>query len=323
MNDFDVEFLLNRIFVGSLFFYFKNDLYELKYATNNIKYHANLIYDNILHEERFNDWIREENMIHHMVSAGLWTYQTDSLITKLEKQIEDLKVDLFKSYLAPDKQKTFRKSLNNARYNLGNILSKKQEFLTHTLEGYALSIKNEYIICNTLYKNNKQIFDNNSKDFKSYSYFNDIVNEINKHNITLEQFKFVARSSLWRSYWNANKNNIFSNQVIDWTDDQRTLVNISRMYDNVYENPDCPSDEVINDDDMLDGWMIMQRRKTEKEKKTKNFDELNPHVKNAGEVFVMTKGSDAFEDVMSMNSPEAIMKQNKTFETIKDKIKAK
>ena len=320
MNDFDIEFLLSRIFVGSLFFYFKNDLYELRYATNDIKYHANLIYSNILNEERFNDWIREEDITLHMINAGLWTFQTDSMIKNLETKIEDLKVDLFKASLSIDQQKPIRKALNTNRQNLNNILLKKQEFLTHTLEGYALSIKNEFLICNTLYKNNKKIFDSNTNDFKSYSYFNDIVNEINKYNITLEEFKKTARSNIWRSYWGANKNNVFAVQVVDWTDDQRTLVNISRMYDNIYENPDCPSDTVINDDDMLDGWMIMQRRKSEKDKKTKTFDDLNPHVKNANEVFVMSQGKNSYEDIVSMNSTESASKQQKIFEKVKESI---
>jgi hypothetical protein len=169
MNDFDIELLLNRIFVGSLFFNFKNELYELKYASNQIKYQSNLIYQNIINEERFDEWIREENIVYYMINAGLWTHQTDSMIKKTEKDIEEHKVNLFKFALSKEKQKPIRKYLNSAKSSLNNILLKKQEFLAHTLEGYALSIKNEYLICNTLYKNNKRVFDNSSNDFKSYS----------------------------------------------------------------------------------------------------------------------------------------------------------
>jgi hypothetical protein len=89
------------------------------------------------------------------------------------------------------------------------------------------------------------------------------------------------------------------------------------MYDNIYENPDCPSDEIIDDDDMLDGWMILQRRKSEIDKKTKTFDEMNPHLKNAGEVFIMTKGEEGYEEVLSMNSPDAMSRQKEKFEFIK------
>ena len=44
------------------------------------------------------------------------------------------------------------------------------------------------------------------------------------------------------------------------------------MYDNIQESMDCPTEDVINDDDMLDGWFIVQNRKREKDKKEKDVD---------------------------------------------------
>ena len=38
------------------------------------------------------------------------------------------------------------------------------------------------------------------------------------------------------------------------------------MYDNVYESHERPNDKIIEDDDCLDGWFIVQRRKHEKDK---------------------------------------------------------
>jgi hypothetical protein len=45
------------------------------------------------------------------------------------------------------------------------------------------------------------------------------------------------------------------------------------MYDNVYESMECPPDEVIKDDDMLDGWFIQQHKDREKKLKEKSTDE--------------------------------------------------
>jgi hypothetical protein len=47
------------------------------------------------------------------------------------------------------------------------------------------------------------------------------------------------------------------------TDEQRALVNWSLLYDNVYQHPECPADAVVEDDDLLDGWLIDQRRDRE------------------------------------------------------------
>jgi hypothetical protein len=286
-----------------------------------------LIYGNIINEEKYGEWIREENLIPVMMSLGLWARNTEKEISRLEKKIEDLKVDLYKNFKKRDNQKKIRKSLQDTKSDLGSIIMRKHDFMTHTLEGYALSIKNEYIICRTLYKNDKRLFDSQNQDSTSYTYFNDLVNEINQYMISIDQFKTIARSPAWRSYWNANKTNVFSAQVIDWTDDQRTLVNITKMYDNVLENPECPPEEIINDDDMLDGWMITQKRKAEKEKSQKSLDELNPNLKNANEVFLFANNEDTFEDISSLNGEESnyrlkeklrFMKNNK--ELIDDSI---
>jgi hypothetical protein len=106
---------------------------------------------------------------------------------------------------------------------------------------------------------------------------------------------------------------MFPGPVSEWTDDQRSLVSFSQMYDSIYEHPECPSEAVIDDDDTLDGWMIFQKRKVEKAKKQQSIDEMNPNLKNAGEVFLFGKNSNEVEEIMSLNSPEALHK-------IKEKI---
>ena len=96
---------------------------------------------------------------------------------------------------------------------------------------------------------------------------------------------------MWRGYWNADKTNIFDKCTTELTDEQRALLNISRMYDNIYEHPECPDDKIIEDDDALDGWMILQKRKNDKDKKKSQFDSSNPNLKNSGEVFVMSRST--------------------------------
>jgi len=314
MNDAELEFLVYRILSGVLYFYFKNEKYELKYPDNNIRYSANLIYNNIINDEKYNDWIREENLINMLVYLGLWNKDTVKLLKELDKKIENQKVELYNALIFPDKQKRIRLKLSELRMQINKLNSIKNEFFTNTLEGYASGIKNEHIICHTLYnKNGSLIFNSDSKINSSYANFNDLVNEVNKSTISIESFKKIARSQLWRSFWNASKDHVFPGPVCYWTDDQRTLVNITKMYDSVYEHPECPADEIIEDDDMLDGWMIVQKRKNDKAKKQKNIDEMNPNLKNAGEVFLMSNDQESFENIMSLNDVQASMRMKEKF----------
>jgi hypothetical protein len=305
MNDATIELLLYRILSGTLFFFYQGEKYELKSANYSIRYESQLLYNQIINEEKYGDWIREEDIVSVMINLGIWTTDTMTIIKNLEKKIDNIKVDLFKSSILPDRLKVHRKNLNNTRSQLNQILNKKSDLMSNTLEGYATSIKNEYVICNTLYKNNKRVFTKNIENNQSsYTYFNDLVNELNQHSISLTEFKAIARHQLWKSYWNCNKQNIFHDSIINITDDQRTLINISRMYDSVYEHPDAPSDQVIEDDDMLEGWMILQRRKADQTKNQNKVDNLNPKLKNAQEVFLMADSAESYEEIMSLNSPE-------------------
>ena len=55
---------------------------------------------------------------------------------------------------------------------------------------------------------------------------------------------------------------------------------------------EAPSEEVINDDDMLDGWFIVQNRKREKDKKEKDVDSTLGANAGKDEVFVMARPED-------------------------------
>jgi hypothetical protein len=214
---------------------------------------------------------------------------------------------MFLSAALSDKVKKIKKSLSEYRNQLNKIMDYKNDLFSHTLEGYASSIKNEYILCNTLFKNNMRVFPKQvSSDQASYVYFNDLVTEVNKQNIAIDSYKELARSSMWRSYWNCNKEKVFNKAVCDWTDDQRTTVSVTRMYDNIYDHPECPSDHVIEDDDMLDGWMIHQREKNQKAKKQAQIDEMNPKLKNAQEVFLIPQSKEEIEDIIGLNSPDSL-----------------
>ena len=41
---------------------------------------------------------------------------------------------------------------------------------------------------------------------------------------------------------------------------------------------DCPTDDVIKDDDLLDGWFVIQAKKREKDRLEKEFEEKNKNT---------------------------------------------
>lgn len=308
MNDNDIDILIYRILSGETWFNYDGNDFVLKSPSIDIKYQASLLYDQILNEEKYQNWIREDNAENVMISLGIWDTKTNDILKGLYKRLDDLKVTLFKAWMMPTKQKSIRKDIDHIKKELSKILVVKQEFLSHTLEGYASSIKQEYIICKTLYSDNKLVFDYNTSNNKSFVRYNNLNQEINNLSINNSQYKELARHETWRSYWTAGKShNIFDVSVRNWTDDQRMMYKISKMYDNIYEHPECPEDIVLSDDDMLDGWMILQQREQTKAKKEKSLDNTASNLRDASEVFLFPQNQEEFSDIMSLNSEAAKM----------------
>ena len=115
----------------------------------------------------------------------------------------------------------------------------------------------------------------------------------------------IARNDPWRSMWMIGKttDTLLGKSSVEFTINQTQLCSYSFMYDNVYENPDRPNSKIIEDDDCLDGWFIVQRRKYEKDKKQQEVDALtsNPKIANSQEVFVMASNQEAANEIYNLN----------------------
>ena len=105
MTDNDQEILIYRIISGKTIFNFHNEEYELHAPSLDIKYKAALLYDNILNEEKFDDWFREEYATNIMISMEIWNIQTDNMLKQLEKKLDNLKVLLYNAFFLPSKTK--------------------------------------------------------------------------------------------------------------------------------------------------------------------------------------------------------------------------
>ena len=227
MNDHDVEISIYRILSGKTFFNYDNTIYLLRCPSIDIKYKALLLYQDIINEEKYQNWIRSDNYENVMISLGIWDKNTNSIIQNMYSGLDALKVELYKTWMMPSKQKPIRKKITHLKNELNKLLSIKQRFFEHTLEGYAESIRHEFLLCETLYSNNKLVFDyHNKSNEKSYTKFNMISQEIDKISLSLSDIKSIARSELWGTYWNCHKAcSIFNGNITEWTDEQRLLYN--------------------------------------------------------------------------------------------------
>ena len=139
-----------------------------------------------------------------------------------------------------------------------------------------------------------------------------VMTVYNQKRLSEIKLRELSRTDPWRTTWGVGKKtHLFSSPAIDLSDEQKRLVQWSIMYDNIYENPDCPSDTVIENDYLLDGWLIVKKRERTKDKKREEIEQRIGNNKNAEEVYVVAQKEDGsydeelVKDVFDMNDEQS------------------
>jgi hypothetical protein len=306
MDQKELGVYISRILSGYYIFIYNNTRYKLIYPNTDIKYEAELYALEEFDKNKFNDWISEEDILDYLINMGLWSYGGDNNLKKIEDQIENLKVDLYNNFLNPTKIKTIKRTLSNVKASYNKSYLIRHSLDQYTVSGYVQSLKNNYILINSIFDcNNNRIF--SCYEESDYRLLNELSLAISENIIDIEVFRKIARSDSWKNYWSANKENLFDRSTINWTDEQRTLVILTKMYDSAMEHPECPPDSVFEDDDMFDGWMIVQRKENEKLRNKNRTEKLleGKKLDKAGEIFVMAQSKEEANNIFDLNDPNS------------------
>lgn len=315
----DNDKLLSRIIAGFLYIDYNNKLYILKKPSVVLKYKADLLYEKIYQDNLYSDWILLQDTEFILEENGLWRLQNNDVLKQISDRLDNLKVELYQNYIQPAKRKEIKKQISSMNMQRDRILSTKHSLDQYTLEAYAGRIRNEYIIMNTLYHKNKKVF--KDKDKRNSFLLNGIASKISASLPSISDIRGLARSDLWKSYWSAcDKQNVFGDTVFSWTDEQRALVNISKVFDSVLEHPECPPDNIIDDEDALDGWMILQKRKNEQSKSKQKTDSMltSAKMKKASEVFIVSSSPEETQEILNNNDAVSIHRMKEKFSAIKE-----
>lgn len=243
----------------------------------------------------------EDETLVWMQEKGLWDYEDDEKVKGLEKDLDRLKVEIYNARNNDQLKERIRLYLRAGEKQLNEKLSEKNQYFLNTCEGVASNEKTIHLIKNTTYLN-RELY-----NFDDISIMH-VLMEWQKSILPEKQCRELARTEPWKSLWTIRKNakvDLFENgKNTDLTYNQKNLVIWSQMYDGIQESLDCPSNDVINDDDMLDGWFIVQSKKRDKEKAEREFEDgvKSDKIKNASEVFMVANSKKDKDRIEGMNS---------------------
>jgi hypothetical protein len=312
------EYFVSRVRSGIYYVNYKN--YKLKVLQPTIEGELDLneVYLSSYYRASQDGLKTEEEMLQWMVDHDLWSIEEDEKMEKISKDIEKLKREIYNARNNQHLRETIRSYIRTAESALRKLEDKKNFYHSNTCEGVASSDKMfAFIEQNTLWNN--LIYDFKDENGPSISY---VLNSYYSQILPERTVRYLARTEPWRSFWllhSSNLLNLFNNNSRELSVDQRNVFIWSKMYDSVYESMDCPSDFVIEDDDMLDGWFLLQKEKREKAKAENELNSLSEKTKNADEVFLIPKSQQDLDRINSMNDTQAKMVKKQRETLIKQK----
>ena len=253
----------------------------------------------------------------------IWNDEKEKKLKTLPKDLEELKLKYYECDINLTERDSIRRILKVVKADIEYLYQQKNSNFYLTAKGIADLFKSKFLLGMSLYKENGKRFFENSNEYlnSSLSYLDDIYSYYCMTRFTENDIREVARSDEWKGYWSCSKNhNPFGKPVVKLTDEQRHLISWSKLYDNILKHQDCPAQYVINDDDMLDGWMIFQKRKSDEDKEQKKFEErFKGKFENVDELFVPVKTQEEANKLYKMNKDEAnilLKKKMKTLERL-------
>lgn len=302
MSD-NLEKILYRILLGYYYINIDNQSYKILSPSLQIKYDAEILYDNLIEDNKFDKiWLTRKEIEMYLITNGIWNINDDKIIKDLENQIDDIKVDIYIHFFNSTKRKSLVSNLEFAQKNLTKLYAKKQSLDFLSIEEHALNAKNEYMLIKTIYDGANNLVFNINKDIE-HNMLQNFIREIVNNSLDTKQIRALAKSEIWRSYSSVCN---LQRDIINTSDDYKHLINIHNMYYNVRQHPECPLEDIINDDNALDGWFIQQNRKADKEKK-KNaiLDKVGGKINDkASHVFIFTNNEEEIQQINDLNDFE-------------------
>lgn len=295
MDSFSREKLLSGIITGIVIYKFDGRSYYIHPPTTLLRQESFLYYDEIYDGLAQEDFFSQEEIRDFLVRTGLVPKDLDEQVEKLRAAEEELKVQCYKSWTNTKQVKTIKDSIRSTTRTMATLLAGRHSLDHVTREGYAEYCRRTYLITHsTLLKNGSRA------KISGHAILCDRLYRASLDSLVgITELRDIARNEPWRNIWGADSINPFGRIGVDLTDNQKNLIHYSKLYENIFKHPECPVDGILNDDDALDGWLIVQRRNAENGKKS----DVDPYG-DASEVYLPANSPEDIKKIQAMNSTE-------------------
>jgi predicted nucleic acid-binding Zn finger protein len=287
MDFFDREYLISQILSGEIIW----GKYTLYPPNLSIQHKINYIFKKSYDDALGKGLLLQDDLTDFCLKRGFVTDEDLVFLEFCQKEVENFQKELYISRKREEDVKKIRKYIELNRTRQTKILNIIQKNNSYTVEGYANYCKISALVREITYKGKKKC------SFKKVNIDRAISHYIN-NTILPSTIRSLSRSQPWMNMWSAYKvNGVVFPQGCQMTTQQQLLLMWSRMYDSIQEASEPPESFVIEDDDMLDGWLLLQSSKNEGEK-------INSKISRAQEQYIIANNINEAREIENKNSPD-------------------
>lgn len=310
MEPWEMEVHAHRILAGTTRIRLGGREVHLKPPTIGMRLAASELHRDLLEEGHLAGLLTNEDAVDLLRRRGIWAPEDDRQHRLLGEKLEDLKVGLYENWTHSNNRFLIRNAIHKGRAELARLDGVKHSLDHVTCEGVAAAGRVRYLTgLSLVLPDGSPLWPAASAYDEPDEVLDDVIEYLVRARLGEGDVREICRNDPWRSYWSARKfagRGLIDVAAVDFTDEQRYVMMWSNVYDSIRESPDCPDDSIIEDDDMLDGWMIKQKRERDSQRAKKRGDEVaNEKIRNAHEVYIPADTAEDARKIERLNDSVA------------------
>jgi len=270
------------------------------------------IYNKELHKGISAGLPTHDELITINLEFGVWGDQQEQRLKQLESLIKTSKARIKDFQFFKSKKKQEEKILQQLIKEKEKLNSIQENLFTNSAEARAEEIKRRYMVFLSTETMEEKAYWGSERYFLDETdniiIFNLALSYLDHNLYTTLQLRKIARSPLWRFRWSMAKTgaDLYGKPIAEWSEMQNMLVYWSQYYDFVFENPDRPSDNIIDDDNACDAWVEKESKKNKSSsKQDRNIFGTKKATTNKfhQEQFIMANDPESVQEIQDMNDP--------------------
>ena len=256
---------------------------KIKYMTNELEYEWLLIEQEL--SSNF-DILDSYSIINQ---TRVWNSQLEEELNNSQEEIDNLKAQLYKCFFNISQANKIRSNITDGKRKLLRLQRDRAVLDQYSIDGVIEYSRLAFFIEKSTYKDG-QLYDWSDCSLVT------IMDYWRNNYISERAIREIARSEEWLSIYNTAKNlqiPVFDVPVGQLNSDQKRLLTWSGIYHSIHQIPDGPDEEIIKDDDALDGFLIAKKAEVVSKNRRNAFERsLTESQRNAEELYIVPDPDD-------------------------------